>query len=304
MTNLIHGRHNRPSIAIALCLISMTLFSVQDALIKWLTSDYWLLQLLFVRSLVIVCGSGLYISIKQGSKGFVTHRPADHLLRTTFNFFAFFCYYMAVAQMPLANATSIALTAPLFMTALSGPLLGEPVGLNRQLILLVGFAGVLFVIQPTAEDLNLNGSLYALAGAFLFAMLAIQTRLMSKNENSELMVFYAALLFLIVTGVFMLFYWETPDLISLLVMILLGSITLIAQYTIVHAFQHARVHVIAPFEYITIVWAILIGWYFFGEQPSSAVYIGAVLIAFAGLGISWYEKLEYNKNTATHINPA
>lgn len=299
-----HGRHNHPTIAISLCLVSMTLFSVQDALIKWLTSDYWLLQLLFVRSLVIVCGSGLYISINQGSKGFITHRPLDHLLRTTFNFFAFFCYYMAVTQMPLANATSIALTGPLFMTALSGPLLGEPVGLNRQLILLVGFTGALFVMQPTAENLNLAGSLYALSGAFLFAMLSIQTRKMSRHENSELMVFYAALVFLVVAGVFMIFYWQTPDPTSLFIMVLLGCITLVAQYTIVHAFQYARVHVIAPFEYITILWAILIGWYFFGEQPASSVYIGAALIVGAGLGISWYEKWEYNKNTATHINPA
>lgn len=299
-----HGRHNRPPVAIALCLISMTLFSVQDALIKWLTSDYWLLQLLFVRSLVIVCGSGLYISIKQGSKGFITHRPGDHLLRTGFNFFAFFCYYMAVTQMPLANAISIALTGPLFMTALSGPLLGEPVGLNRQLILLAGFAGALFVIQPTADDLNFTGSLYALAGAFLFAMLSIQTRKMSKHENSELMVFYAALVFLIVTGIFMIFYWQTPDPASLFIMVLLGCITLVAQYTIVHAFQYARVHVIAPFEYISILWAILIGWHFFGEQPASSVYLGAALIVAAGLGISWHEKLEHNKITASHKNPA
>ena len=304
MTNHKHGRYDRPSIAIGLCLVSMTLFSVQDALIKWLTSEYWLLQLLFMRSLVIVIGSGLYISLKQGRNGFITHRPGEHLLRTAFNFFAFLCYYMAVTQMPLANATSIALTAPLFMTALSGPLLGEPVGLNRQIILLVGFAGVLFVIQPTAEDLNLSGSLYALAGAFLFAMLSIQTRKMSKHENSELMVFYASLLFLIVTGAFMLFHWQTPDPISLFIMILLGFITLFAQYTIVHAFQFARVHVIAPFEYITIVWAIIIGWYFFAEQPDSAVYLGAALIVLAGLGISWYEKRVYNRNTATPINPA
>ncbi len=304
MTNHKHGRYDRPSIAVALCLTSMTLFSVQDALIKWLASDYWLLQLLFLRSLVIVIGSGLYISLKQGRHGFITHRPGDHMIRTTFNFFAFLCYYMAVTQMPLANATSIALTAPLFMTALAGPLLREPVGLNRQLILLVGFAGVLFVIQPTAEDLNLSGSFYALTGAFLFAMLAIQTRKMSKSENSELMVFYAALAFLIVTGVFMFFHWQSPDPVSLFIMILLGCITLFAQYTIVHALQFARVHIIAPFEYITIVWAILFGWYFFAEQPDPTVYLGAALIIFAGLGISWYEKMEYNKNTATPINPA
>jgi drug/metabolite transporter (DMT)-like permease len=304
VTILKHGRHNKPAIAIALCLISMTLFSVQDTLIKWLASDYWLLQILFMRSLVIVIASGLFISLKQGSAGFVTHRPIDHLLRTTFNFLAFFTYYMAVTQMPLANATSIGLTAPLFMALLAGSLLGEPVGLNRMMILLVGFIGVLIVIQPTADDLNLTGSLYALAGAFFFAMLAIQTRKMGKDENSELMVFYAALAFLIITGSFMFFHWQTPDLTSLLIMIMLGCITLFAQYTIVHSYQYARVHVIAPFEYITVVWAILIGWFVFAEEPSSTMYAGATLIILAGIGITWYEKVEFDRATTAPINSA
>jgi drug/metabolite transporter (DMT)-like permease len=247
-----HGRHNKPAIAIALCLASMTLFSVQDAFIKWLASDYWLLQLLFVRSLVIVIVTGFYILLNQGKVGFITRQPIGHLYRTAFNFLAFFTYYMAVTQMPLANATSIGLTAPLFMTLLAGPLLGESVGWRRIMILMVGFIGVLIVIQPTAQDLNLAGSLYALTGAFFFALLAIQTRKMGKDENSELMVFYAALAFLIITGGFMLFHWQTLDLPALLSMILLGCITVFAQYTITHAYQYARVHVIAPFEYIDI----------------------------------------------------
>lgn len=303
MSNIKHGRYNRPSIAIGLCLIAMSLFSIQDGIIKWLATDYWLLQLLFVRSIVIVIASGLFISLKQGRAGFKTRRPGDHLLRTFFNFFAFLSYYLAVTQMPLANATSIALTAPLFMTALSGPLLGEPVGIKRQSIMMIGFIGVLIIIQPTATDLNLEGSLLALCGAFLFAMLAIQTRKMGKNENSELMVFYAAFAFVIVTGAFMIFHWQTPTPIALLMMTCIGFITLFAQYSIVQAFQYARIHVIAPFEYITVLWAVLIGWYVFAEKPTSTMLAGATMVILAGLAICWYEKVEYNKNTAPPINP-
>lgn len=290
-------------IAIALCLVSMTLFSIQDALIKWLASDYWLMQLLFMRSLVIVMGSGCYIAIKRGRAGFVTRRAGDHLIRTTYNFIAFFSYYMAVTQIPLANATSIALTAPLFMVALSGPLLGEPVGFTRVVFLVTGFIGVLIIIQPGSQGFEIGGGIYALTGAFFFAMLAIQTRKMSRSEDSELMVFYAALAFLIITGVFMIFYWETPDPESLLLMILLGCITIFAQYTIVHSYQYGRVHVIAPFEYITVIWAILIGWIVFAELPQPAMYLGAILIVLAGLGISWYEKIVYQRSSASHINP-
>jgi drug/metabolite transporter (DMT)-like permease len=281
----------------------MTLFSMQDALIKWLASDYWLIQLLFVRSVVVFVGSGLYIISTQGRGGFKTDRPGGHVIRTLFNFFAFLSYYMAVTMMPLANATSIALTAPLMMTALSGPLLGEHVGIKRYSILLIGFIGVLIIIQPTADNINLDGSLYALGGAFMFAMLAIQTRKMSKHENSELMVFYAGLAFAVVTGLMMIFYWETPDPVSMLMMTGLGCITLFAQYTIVHAFQYARVYVIAPFEYITVLWAVLIGWFVFAEQPTITMISGAALVILAGLGICWYEKVEYDRSTAPPINP-
>ena len=276
---------------------------MQDALVKWLASDFWLLQLLFVRSIVIVIGAGLFISLKQGLEGFKTARPRDHALRTVFNFFAFLSYYLAVTKMPLANATSIAMAAPLFMTILAGPMLGEPVGIKRHLVLVLGFIGVLIIIQPTADDLNLSGSLYALGGAFLFAMLGIQSRKMSKNESSELMVFYSALVFLIVTGVVMIFYWRSADLTSLLLMLSLGCITMFAQYTLVHAYQYARVHVIAPFEYITVLWAVLIGWYVFAEFPSSSMIGGAALIILAGLMIWWFEKNEQDSDALPPINP-
>jgi drug/metabolite transporter (DMT)-like permease len=301
--NIKYGRYDRPSIAIAYCLTSMTLFSMQDAFVKWLATDYWLIQLLFIRSIVIVVSSGLFIAFRHGQGGFKTSQPRDHLLRIVFNFFAFVSYYLAVTQMPLANATSIALTAPLFMTALSGPLLREPVGIKRYSILILGFIGALVVIQPTANDLNLQGSIYALLGAFLFAMLAIQTRKMSKHESSELMVFYAALAFLLVTGIFMLFYWETPDPTSLALMLLLGVITLFAQYAIVQSVQYARVHVIAPFEYITVIWAILIGWYVFSEPPTFTMMSGASLIIAAGLGIIWYERIDNKRSAPPPINP-
>jgi drug/metabolite transporter (DMT)-like permease len=271
VTQIRHGRSNRPAVAIGLCLIAVTLFSLQDSLIKWLATDYWLIQLLFVRSVMVVIGSGAYISLSQGRNGFATNRPSAHAIRTTLNFVAFVAYYMAVTQLPLANATCLALTAPLFITALAGPLLGEPVGIKRQMMLSVGFIGVLFVIQPTASDLNIQGSLFAITGALMFALLAIQTRKMSKSENSELMVFYAAFAFMIVTGVAMLFYWETPDPLSMGLMIVLGIIALFAQYTFTHAYQFARVHVIAPFEYINVVWAILIGWFVFNEAPQSSM---------------------------------
>ena len=271
-------------------MVSMSIFSVQDGIIKWLATDYWLIELLFFRSLVIVAILSIYLPVKNGRKAFYTTRYKDHFLRTFFNFTAFVSFYIAVTRMPLADATAIVLSAPLIMTALSGPLLGEAADLPRKTILLTGFVGVLIVIEPSAENIDWLGVGCALVGAFMFAMLALQTRKMSASESSELMVFFAALVFLVITSGMLLFRWDTPDLNSLLLMLGLGVITLFAQYFIVSAYQFAAVYVIAPFEYVAILWALCLGWFVFGEIPTLTVLSGAALIVFCGLMIVFIER--------------
>ncbi|MEM7293397.1 MAG: DMT family transporter, partial [Pseudomonadota bacterium] len=251
-----HGRYNKPMVGATLAFVSMSLFSMQDALIKWLSTDFWLIQLLFFRSLVIVAATFTYLSWRHGKQGFHTKRPGAHAVRTFLNFTAFISYYIAVTRMPLADATAIALSAPLIMTALSGPLLGEPADLPRKMVLLTGFVGVLIVIQPTGENIDWVGVACALLGATLFALLALQTRRMSATESSELMVFYAAAAFLLVTGLMLFYRWDPPNAQELLILLGLGVVTLFAQYTIVSAYQFAAVYVLAPFEYVTILWAV------------------------------------------------
>ena len=118
------------------------------------------------------------------------------------------------------------------------------------------------------------------------------------------MFVYDVLGFMPVTGSLMLFSWEPPDPASLAFMLLLGFITLFAQYAIVQSLQYARVHVIAPFEYITVIWAILMGWFIFSEPPTFTMMSGASLIIAAGLGIIWYEKIDNKRRTPPPINPA
>ena len=183
-SDLLHGRYNKPMVGAALAFVSMSLFSMQDAFIKWLSSDFWLIQLLFFRSLVIVAATFAFLYWRQGVAGFHTQRPGAHAIRTFLNFSAFISYYVAVTRMPLADATAIALSAPLIMTALSGPVLGEHADLPRKMVLLTGFVGVLIVIQPTGENIDWIGVGCALLGATLFALLALQTRLMSASESS------------------------------------------------------------------------------------------------------------------------
>ncbi len=285
MTTQKHGRELRPLLGASLAFVAMSFFSVQDALVKWLATDYILFQLLFVRSLVAVPLLLLILRIRYGQRALYTSRPQDHVIRATINFAAFLSYYFAISRMPLADVTAIALSAPLFMTALSGPLLGEPADLPRKLVLLVGFVGVLIIVRPTAENIDWVGVVAALIGALLFALLGIQTRRMSTTETSELMVFYSSSAFFVVTGMIMLSAWEVAPISDFALMLVLGLVSVTAQFSIVHSFRYAQVYVIAPFEYVTILWAILFGWVFFSDLPTLTMLAGAALVVGCGLFI-------------------
>jgi drug/metabolite transporter (DMT)-like permease len=285
MNSSSHGRYNRPLTGALLGFASMTFFSWQDALIKLLSTQYSLFQILFLRSGVIIVPLFFILIFRYGIRAFSTNRPLDHGIRVAYNFVAFLSYYFAISRLELGQATAIALSAPLFMTALSGPLLGEPADLKRKGVLGVGFLGVILVIQPDFAATDWLGTGAALFGALMFAMLGIKTRSMSATESTELMVFFGGLTFLVVTGLVMLESWITPTSGDLVLLLGVGAITLIAQLLIVHSYQFAAVYVIAPFEYVTILWAILLGWLFFAEIPTAMMLVGCAVVVACGLAI-------------------
>ncbi|MDH3694819.1 MAG: DMT family transporter [Gammaproteobacteria bacterium] len=285
MTTQKHGRELKPLLGAGLAFVAMSFFSIQDAMVKWLATDYILFQLLFVRSVVAVPLLLFILRFRYGQRALHTSRPQDHAIRATINFAAFLSYYFAITRMPLADVTAIALSAPLFMTALSGPLLGEPADLPRKLALLAGFIGVLVIVQPTADNIDWLGVAAALIGAMLFALLGIQTRRMASSESSELMVFYSASAFLVITGIIMLGTWKMPIATDFVLMFVLGLVSVTAQFCIVHSFRYAQVYVIAPFEYVTILWAIFLGWLLFSDLPTSIMLAGAAIVVGCGLYI-------------------
>lgn len=280
--------------------MSMTLFSWQDALIKLLSADYPLFQILFIRSGIIVVPLFFILLFRYGKTALATARPVDHMLRVLYNFTAFLSYYFAISRLELGQATALALSAPLFMTALSGPMLGETADLKRKLIIGFGFAGVVLVVQPNPGVTDWVGTVAALAGAFMFSMLAIQTRRMSATEPTELMVFYAGLTFLCVTGVIMPVQWVTPEPGDWLLLIGVGVVSLFAQLLIVHSYRFAAVYIIAPFEYITIIWALLLGWWLFAEIPDILMLVGVMVIILCGLVVIRLEHREEPPGKIAH----
>ena len=271
--------------------LAAVFFSSQDALVKWLSSDFPLFQLLFVRSTIGVISLCVLIRIRFGWAGLTTRRPGGHLLRALSNLIAFLSYYFAITRMPLADAASLVLSYPLFLALLSGIFLGEHPKGRQVLALIAGFVGVMFVVQPSAEGVDWLGAAAAILGSLMFAVLGLQTRYLSKPESTELMVFSAALSFLVVTGSTLPFVWQPLTMVEFGLMVLMGSAGILGQYCLVSGFRYAPAYLVGALEYTGLIWAILFGWRFFNDFPSLAVLGGAALIVISGMVIVQAEKL-------------
>ncbi len=297
MTSAVHHlRRNRPLAGVLFALGAMSLFSWQDSLIKHLTGHYSLFQILFVRSAVIVASLACILFFRNGTAAFRTARPLDHAKRVTFNLLAFLSYYYALTRIDLAQATAIALSSPLFAIGLSGILLKERAGAKQFAVAGFGFVGVILVIQPVSDSVDWIGTAAALFAALMFAMLFVQTRKMTTTETTGLMVFYAGATFFCLTGLIMPSQWVTPVGFDWVLLFGLAAVSLIAQLCIVQASQFAPIHVIAPFEYVTILWALFLGWYFFAEVPTALMLVGAAVVIACGLAII---RIEHGKSSSS-----
>ncbi|MGI9301768.1 MAG: DMT family transporter [Gammaproteobacteria bacterium] len=276
---------NHPRAGIAFVLMAVFILTGQDAIIKWLVRDYPLLQIMFIRSVFMIVPAFALLHAKGNLAALKTKRPGGHLLRLVFHFFGFLGFFFALSRMPLAETMALGMTAPLFITLFSGLLLGETVRWRRWLAIFAGFAGVLIIMQPGGGPLDTLGVGAVMIFAVCYALWTIQTRHLSSTETSDVIVFFGAAGFMIVTGFFMPFVWVEPTAFGLGLLMLLGLIATAGHYCLAQAYRHAPAHVIAPFEYTGLIWAIILGFIVFGDLPSAWMIPGAALVIGSGLYI-------------------
>lgn len=269
---------------IAFMVVAIALFSFMDGLVKWLAPRYPIMEIVFFRSLFAFVPLGIFI-FRTGTLGSLkTQRPLGHIFRSFMGLAAMSAFFYAFANMPLANAVAISFAAPLFITALSVPLLGEAVGLRRWSAVVVGFVGVIVMVRPDAGIFD-SVAMVALSGTIFMALAMIFVRKLSRTETSAAIVFYFSLSATVVSGAFMPFQWVTPDLPDLALLIAVGLIGGMAQIFMTNAFRHAPVAVIVPFEYTAIIWAVLLGFFLWGDIPGLHVWLGVAIVAASGIYI-------------------
>ena len=271
--------------AVGCFLGAILLFAAMDTLIKLLTADYPVPQLMFVRSLVALLLVGGYTLWRGGGIAAMrTRRPWGHVWRAFAGLISMGCFFYAFRELPLADVYVLSFAGPLFITALAAPLLGEPVGWRRWAAVVVGFGGVVVMAQPSTGA-PLVPVLVGLCAALFYALAALAVRGLSRTETSASIVLYLLLTTTVVSGALTIPVWTAPTAAALGLMALVGAIGAGAQVLLTQAFRRAPPAVVAPFEYTGMLWASLFGWLVFGDLPTAPVLAGAMVIIGSGLYI-------------------
>jgi drug/metabolite transporter (DMT)-like permease len=288
-----HAREGREAaeripLGIICMLIATILFAGSSALSKWLVATYPIGQMLFMRAAAALVGSSLVILPGTGLAVFRTKRLRDHTLRSVSQACAQSFLVIAFSLMPLASAVAINFSAPLFATVAAIVFLKETVGPVRWGALIVGFLGVLLVTAPGADTLQ-AGSLFALANAILFGTVTVGVRRMTSTESAETLTMYQ-MLFL--TGFFaaaLPFGWVTPTLPDFGAMVVNGLGNALGQYLWTRALHLAPTSAVVPFNYFSLVWAIILGFLVWGDIPSATLVMGSAIVVGTGMFLLWHE---------------
>jgi drug/metabolite transporter (DMT)-like permease len=273
---------------IALMVLAVGLYAVMDALVKWLGPSYPTIEIFFFRSLFAFIPIAFFL-LRSGSLAQLrTAHPLGHAVRALTGLASLSLFFYAYTHMPLANVIAISFAAPLLVTALSVPLLGERVGWRRWSAVLIGFLGVVIMVQPDSGAFD-QIAVLALSATILYALVMVFIRKLSRTETSTAIVFYYALTSTLISGAFMPFVWVMPDLEGWVLLILVGLIGGLAQIAMTNAFRLADVSIVAPFDYMHIIWAALLGYFIWGEVPSNSIWIGVAIVMASGIYILFRE---------------
>jgi drug/metabolite transporter (DMT)-like permease len=290
-TGAAHGmRQDRPIFGIALINAAVVVFTVMDAVIKGVSESFPTGQLVFFRNL-FAFGPILIFMLHQGQVQLRTRHAVGHLLRGLFGVSAMYCYFLSYKLLPLSEAIALGLSGPIFLTVLSIPFLGERVGLRRWSACIVGFLGVLVMTRPGAGVWQPEALVPLLAAVF-YALAMISIRKLTATEASGTIVFYFTL-FATLAGLATAplgavdpeLAWVWPAGGEWLVVLTIGLMGGCGQILITIAFRSAPVSVVAPFDYMALVYGFLLGWMVFTEVPDWYLIIGGVTVVASGVYI-------------------
>lgn len=264
---------------ILLVVCASAFFACMHASVRHVAADMHPFEVGFFRNLF---GFLFFapVMMRSGLRLLHTQRFGLHVFRGSINGVSMLCWFYALAVMPLADATSLSLSGPLFVTLGAIFILGEKVRLRRWLALGAGIVGTLIIVRPGFEDISL-GAILVLSSAVLVAGSKICAKSLSRTDGTATIVAYMSLMMTVVTLVPAVLVWQWPTLVEIAWLVLIGVLGSIGHVLVVRAYKYADVSAVEPVAFARLIFAAGIGYLAFGEVPDAWIWLGGGIIVVA-----------------------
>ena len=310
-------RSLNPNTQGVLCLIAaLACLTLSDSIIKWLSPHLPLHQVTLFRSCFALVLVFLIVRLEGGLVTLKTRRPLLHFVRGSMLVLANMFFFVALAELSMAETVTLFYTAPLFICILSQPVLGEKVGPSRWFVIVMGMLGVVIMLRPGSE-LFQPISILPVMAAFCYAAMTMMTRKLGMREKAGALTFYIQLAFIVISSLvglaigdgayavsdsaaldFLLRAWRWPSMHELQLLFICGAIVSIGGYLISQAYRLGEAAAVAPFEYASLPLALLVGYYLWGDWPDGRAFIGSGLIIASGLLVVFLENRAQRRSAA------
>ena len=268
-------------LAILFILTTSVMFALLDVGVKYVGQIYPVLQIAWARYVFQMVMVPLVIGRARPRDIIRTRRPGLQVLRSMFMVGATLSFFTAVRYMSVAEASAIGMIAPMLVTALAIPLLGEKVGPRRWMAVAVGLTGALIIIRPGFGSLDWAAILPVIT-AICYALYQITTRMLAEIDPPITTFFYSGAVGVVVLSLAVPFSWQTPTVGGWAMMITLGLLAGVGHFCVIQAMRRASASVLAPFSFVQLVWVTILGYLVFGDFPDNLTILGAAIVVASG----------------------
>jgi drug/metabolite transporter (DMT)-like permease len=282
------ARENHVVRGIVFMIGATVMFAASNALSKWLVASYPVGEVMFARSLSSLFVASAVMLPITGLSVFATERVGAHLARGLSQAISQTFTVLAFSLMPLAGAVAINFSAPLFSALISVLWLKERAGLARWGALLAGFAGVLVVVRPGADSVQL-GALFALANAVMYGSVTVAVRGMSKTESANTLLMWQMVTLAVFHSLLLMFGFRWPSPVDAGLLVSMGVANTAAQYLWTKSLHAAPATAVSPFYYFLLVWSIALGFLVWGDVPTLALLVGSAIVVASGIFLLYHE---------------